>query len=334
MTRLGRIITKDRNLELVQNAVQRALDSIPAPVPATIPALDACGAPSDITTLNATTSQHGLLPKLGGGVINFLRADGSWQLPTGAAGAGWVTDLDLDFTAEANQTLSSNTTYSIGGLTWTKINSANDNVAMAVVNGSGLVIQPKSTSDISGLTLPALRTPLSVIIGGMLMSTRFRVWFYTSANNAAAQHDAAFYAVERPNASPASGLSSFWMQLPRYNSGQKRVECYSMTNGSAVGTERFSAAATTANVAVIECTSGLQFGDFSFLTGTWSSGWPAAAALDMFGVRRPNLSDCALLEYLGAASTWGIMIGAFRAASATSLSITVARMKVEHLSGT
>ena len=40
--------------------------------------LDELAAPTDVTTLNATTSAHGLLPKLGGGTTNFLRADGSW----------------------------------------------------------------------------------------------------------------------------------------------------------------------------------------------------------------------------------------------------------------
>jgi hypothetical protein len=41
-------------------------------------ALDALAVPTDITTLNATTSAHGLLPKLGGGTTNFFRADGSY----------------------------------------------------------------------------------------------------------------------------------------------------------------------------------------------------------------------------------------------------------------
>lgn len=36
---------------------------------------------TDITTNNATTGVHGLLPKLGGGTTNFLRADGSWAAP-------------------------------------------------------------------------------------------------------------------------------------------------------------------------------------------------------------------------------------------------------------
>lgn len=50
-------------------------------------ALDTLAAPTDITTLNATTSQHGLLPKLGGGTTNFLRADGTWAAPPGGGGS-------------------------------------------------------------------------------------------------------------------------------------------------------------------------------------------------------------------------------------------------------
>jgi hypothetical protein len=46
--------------------------------------LDDLAVPDDNTDLNATTSAHGLLPKLGGGTSNFLRADGTWAAPSGA----------------------------------------------------------------------------------------------------------------------------------------------------------------------------------------------------------------------------------------------------------
>lgn len=46
--------------------------------------LDGLNVPTDVTTLDATTAAHGLLPKLGGGTTNFLRADGSWAAPAGA----------------------------------------------------------------------------------------------------------------------------------------------------------------------------------------------------------------------------------------------------------
>jgi hypothetical protein len=49
--------------------------------------LDELAAPTDVTTLNATTSAHGLLKKLGGGTTNFLRADGTWAAPAGGGAA-------------------------------------------------------------------------------------------------------------------------------------------------------------------------------------------------------------------------------------------------------
>jgi len=53
--------------------------------------LDDFAAPDDNTDLNATTSAHGLLPKLGGGNLNYLRADGTWAEP---AGVGGITEAD------------------------------------------------------------------------------------------------------------------------------------------------------------------------------------------------------------------------------------------------
>lgn len=46
--------------------------------------LDDLSAPDDNTDLNATTSKHGLLPKLDGATTKFLRGDGTWAAPSGA----------------------------------------------------------------------------------------------------------------------------------------------------------------------------------------------------------------------------------------------------------
>src|SRR3990167_1031562 len=64
----------------VTSAIQTQLDGKAA----TDRALDAMGATTDITTLDATASAHGLLPKLDGVATNFLKGDGTW----GAAGGG------------------------------------------------------------------------------------------------------------------------------------------------------------------------------------------------------------------------------------------------------
>lgn len=47
--------------------------------------LDDLAAPDDNTDLNASTSAHGLLPKLPGGSTNFLREDGAWSSPGAAS---------------------------------------------------------------------------------------------------------------------------------------------------------------------------------------------------------------------------------------------------------
>jgi hypothetical protein len=65
----------------ISSATQTALDGKAA----TSRKLDDFGAPDDNTDLNATTSAHGLLPKLGGGTTNFLRADGTWSAPGGGS---------------------------------------------------------------------------------------------------------------------------------------------------------------------------------------------------------------------------------------------------------
>jgi len=61
--------------------------------------LDDLTAADDNTDLNATTGHHGLLPKLGGGTSNYLRADGSWAAPGGtgsvATDAIWDAAGDL-----------------------------------------------------------------------------------------------------------------------------------------------------------------------------------------------------------------------------------------------
>lgn len=56
--------------------------------------LDDFAAPDDNTDLNASTSKHGLLKKLGGGTTNYLRADGTWAQPAGGGVTTWLALTD------------------------------------------------------------------------------------------------------------------------------------------------------------------------------------------------------------------------------------------------
>jgi len=52
--------------------------------------LDDFTAPDDNTDLNASTSKHGLLPKLDNTATNYLNGTGAWSVPAGGGGLGYV----------------------------------------------------------------------------------------------------------------------------------------------------------------------------------------------------------------------------------------------------
>jgi hypothetical protein len=87
--------------------------------------LDDCATPDDNTDLDATTGRHGLLPKLGGGTTNFLRADGAWATP---AGGGDVSDGD---------TLTTGLTFPLAGLHILDTNASHD---LIISPGSDLTV--------------------------------------------------------------------------------------------------------------------------------------------------------------------------------------------------
>ena len=80
--------------------------------------LDELASPTDVTTLNSTTAEHGLLRKLDGLTTTFLRGDGTWASPAGGgsgdtilykaadqsiSAAGWVDISDLTFAVAASK---------------------------------------------------------------------------------------------------------------------------------------------------------------------------------------------------------------------------------------
>jgi hypothetical protein len=79
----------------------------------------------------------------------------------------WVSVLDLDLTAEANQNLGADTTYTVGGYTWTKRGTAYELADMQIVNGTGLVICPES--DVDGYWTDCTVPALTIRLGDLLV---------------------------------------------------------------------------------------------------------------------------------------------------------------------
>lgn len=50
---------------------------------------------TDITTLDSSITRHGLLPKLYGGTVRFLRADGTWVVPSGGTPDPHASDHEV-----------------------------------------------------------------------------------------------------------------------------------------------------------------------------------------------------------------------------------------------
>jgi hypothetical protein len=105
---------------------------------------------SDTTGNNASTDNHGFLPKLSGSQADVMRGDGSWGSPTTSQTVSWVLAYSVDFAAQADQTVTSNGNYTIDGKTWTTSNYASATTFTIGTTGGGIYIAHSSanTSDL------------------------------------------------------------------------------------------------------------------------------------------------------------------------------------------
>jgi len=137
--------------------------------------LDNFGTPEDNTDLNATTGHHGLLPKLGGGTTNYLRADGVWAEPSGSGSGLPVVDTTSIVTGSSDATKQMR--FEVDGLTTntTRVLTVQDK-DITICDDADLAAHtnaanPHSGSAASGAnsditSLSGLTTPLSVAQGG------------------------------------------------------------------------------------------------------------------------------------------------------------------------
>ena len=89
---VGSILVDSSTIDFTYN------DATPSITAAVLPLgikLDDLGAPDDNTDLDASTSAHGLLPKLPGGTTDFLRAYGTFATPAGGVSDGDKGDVTV-----------------------------------------------------------------------------------------------------------------------------------------------------------------------------------------------------------------------------------------------
>ena len=110
--------------------------------------IDDFAAGDDNTDLDSSTSRHGLLLKLGGGTTNFLRADGTWNAPSGGAALTGSTNNTVTTVTGANAiTGEANLTFDGTNLT---VGTGNVIIGTA---GKGIDFSVNTQSAVSGAAM-------------------------------------------------------------------------------------------------------------------------------------------------------------------------------------
>lgn len=150
-----------------------------------------------LAILDGETASTAAPPAAPGAAGNVLMSNGvSWQ--SVALSTGWTTLLDLDFTAQANQTLTGDGNFTIAGKVWQKSNSANEAAAMAIVSGTGLNIKAHTGAYGAVRTAPLIWLPFSQIApaSSFTLMSGMRFWLYADVAGAPGNGDTLFLGVD------------------------------------------------------------------------------------------------------------------------------------------
>jgi hypothetical protein len=236
-----------------------------------------------------------------------------------------ITVLDLDFTTLASQTFSANQNYTIGGYTWTKVNTANETAA-ATLNSNGLTFTPVSATDYvtATRTLPGLFMALQQVIPGFRGDMGVRVWAYNSSINNAANFDLAVLAVDT-NSTAYSYV--YKRGTAAGGAGATSIINVNSVNASGNVNDLYAIGAAN-NVMVLEIPSITGSHWRSFRGSFSGNNWP----------RMEELTQHNSYTLTGTANTsgvtpqnLGVFLGAQRAGSGTSLTVRFARLRIDLL---
>jgi hypothetical protein len=251
----------------------------------------------------------------------------SWQAPSPT---GWQTAYSLDFTAQPSQSLPSNINYTIGGETWARENSAQDNTALAIVNGTGLVGNPSlgtSFGHAVGIQIPVtsiipgwhLNMPIRLTMQSTTTNTTHSLSMIAAIGNASIGSMASFISVGRQvNSTPVLGNFAFW-GISGLGSG----------NGP---TSIVDVASASNDVTQCIAPNGVQSMLANWGSGVYSAGaFPTQGAYTPIFSSNPAASSNTLSSAMGTASGWYLFVGVYNPLSLNEASATIERLLVEYI---
>ncbi len=244
---------------------------------------------------------------------------------------GWRTIFDQNFASLPSQTFSTDTSYTFGGHTVNKTNSASDATALANVNGSGLVFQPSGAStDIFSGTFSAtcLAWPLNQFMS-VTPGTMFRLWMYVPSDNLIANYDQIDIGL---GAGLTTATMDFNLTAKMESTGTASQHRWRLSANHAGGNLANSttqpARSFTDNVMVVVIRDVYQV-QYHAYSGTYSGGnWPAFSSLNTLHsfINTNSYTDWSTTANI---TNWNVFLASGRVTSATSLACTVGRMRID-----
>lgn len=251
-----------------------------------------------------------------------------------AGGGGWQVAFDIDFSALSNQTISADGPVTLGGVSFNKINSANEIAHLAVVNGVGLRFTPVSSPCdwfADRKSLPALSANLATVIPNYTLTTPVRAWVRIKNQNFAANFDNLMMGFETGATGGPTVAQTFvageigWDS----NSGSTPGASFLVAqNGGNIGnTGSGTSPYNTHNLLYVEMPGGVANSLGCVMSGVSSGAtFPASSALHQIG------QSCGTNFHtqLVAPTDWNMTFGIKRAGSGTSLVVDIDRVRLEY----
>jgi hypothetical protein len=310
---------------VANNGVQLPSETILNVIPPLVATDNPTNGSTDVTV--APSANNGDVMTTVGGVA-------AWATPASPPNYGWQTASLTDFTLLPNQTLGTNGAVTIGTLSGTRVNSANDATTLAISNGAGLVIQPvQSVVFASGsagsvaYNAPGVNFAMTSIIPGWHLNMPFRISAQVlqgTPQNASC----VFIAVAK-----ASQYSYMLANRESTSGGAMEVSFSSVLDGSGQPSQTTWPSSTGPDIIQICAPSGLAAWAASFMCSTYSSGFPAASSYSCFGNTTGQAQEGNLGSAVGGTSGWNLVLGMYNPNVGGAASGTIERLLVEYKAG-